>query len=102
MNSTHSTRHAGHLLELNGEKLDWIFSHEGDAETEKVMQASLNHPERPQVILRVVRNGLDNVEAYYRYVYKETGEKLNWNIFAKQKLLQYKSFHRYWDGQCRL
>lgn len=79
-----------------------MFSHEHDKATENRMKSSTLHPERPHVIFRVVRNALDNVEANYRYVKRESGDKeLDFDIFASQKLVRYKMFHRYWDNKCK-
>jgi hypothetical protein len=88
-------------VSIKDEKVDWIFSHEGDKETEDMMRASTFHPERPHLVFRIVRNALDNVEANYRYVVAETGKQLNWNKFASEKLVMYKNFHSYWDTRCK-
>lgn len=101
INTTLSVRYANSIITLGDEKVDWMFSHEGDKVIENLMRSSTIHPERPHVIFRVVRNALDNVEANYRYEKKESGKDLNFNAFASQKLVRYKGFHKYWDNKCK-
>jgi hypothetical protein len=81
-------------------KMEWIFSHEGDSESEARMQSTLIHPERPQLVFRVIRGALDNIEANYRYIKKEGGNTGNWDTFASEKIQRYRRFHQYWDNRC--
>lgn len=51
--------------------VDWVFTHSFDDDT---LDAAINataHPERPMLLMRVIRDPLANVEAYYRYLKRE-------------------------------
>lgn len=80
---------------------EWLFTHEGDRETESRMFSSLIHRERPLFVFRVIRSALDNIEANYRYVKRETGNVGDWNQFVSEKVKRYRNFHRYWDSRCK-
>jgi hypothetical protein len=80
---------------------EWIFSHEGDSETETRMTSTLKYPQRPRLVFRVVRSALDNVEANYRYIKREGGNTGEWDKFASEKIQRYRHFHQYWDDRCR-
>lgn len=79
---------------------EWIFSHEGDSETEARMTSTLKAPTRPKLVFRVVRSALDNVEANYRYIKREGGNTGEWDKFAFDKIQRYRHFHQYWDARC--
>ena len=51
--------------------VDWVFTHSFDDVTLDTAINATAHPERPMLLMRVIRDPLANVEAYYRYLKRE-------------------------------
>lgn len=103
MNSSHLMKFGHNVVPFGEGKektAEWLFSHEGDEEMDHKMESVLLYPERPQVVLRIVRNPLDNIEANFRYVKRE-GSVIDWDNYAEDSLVRYAKFHKYWDNQCK-
>ena len=54
-----------------GESVEWLFTHSFDDETIIRAISATQFPQRPLMLMRVVRSPLNNVEAYYRYMKRE-------------------------------
>jgi hypothetical protein len=85
--------------------VDWVFTHSFDDPTIISALNTTAHPERPMLLMRVVRDPLANVEAYYRYLKRETEKRggkqlLPFGTFAQQHIQNYRRFHAYWKSKC--
>ena len=85
--------------------MDWIFSHSFDDATITRALASAAHPERPLLLMRVVRDPLQNIEAYYRYLRREQlrrgGKPVRpFAVFVKEQITNFRRFHAFWKSKC--
>jgi hypothetical protein len=92
----------------DGLTLRWTFTHESDTHALDRVYSVIDG-RSPLLLVRVVREPLANVEAFFRYQSagpkgapkgSEPSRVPEWERFAPENLKLYTHFHQYWARQC--